>query len=373
VTDRFATRATTVGKGGQTLFSVLGIFENGTRNLSNWTDVYVLSSSDPSVATIVDGRYVQGVAPGTFQLTAHDIETGITSAPLTVQVVGGLESIALTPATATRGIGEWESFTAIGHYPPGFTQNLTQDLVYGSSDPTVAVADNAAGMRSRVRTIGAGTATITATDGATGIIVSAVLTVLPGTIERVNIEPSSVVRNIGNGFSFTAIGHYPDGSTIDVTQVVTWDALAPDVAQATNDAGDRSRVRALAEGTSAVAARHPSGVSSHDTGDDATFIAKPLASLTLDPSPHRGPVGMVERYTLVGTFDDATTINLTQDATYWTDDPTIARADDVEGDRSAVVLLAPGFTTVHAALADWRRGGVNIYGSAVGAFLAVDP
>jgi hypothetical protein len=82
---------------------------------------------------------------------------------------------------------------------------------------------------------------------------------------------------------------------------------------------------------------------------------------------------MVERYTLVGTFDDATTINLTQDAAYWTDDPSIARADDVEGDRSAVVLLAPGATTVHAAVAEWRDGEPFLSGSAAGAFLAVDP
>jgi hypothetical protein len=221
--------------------------------------------------------------------------------------------------------------------------------------------------------VGAGSATITATEPVTGVSATAVLTVLPGTIERVTVEPSNVVRALGTAFSFTAIGHYPDGSTINVTQVVTWDTLAPDVAQATNDAGDRSRVRAVNAGTSGVTARHPSGVSSHDTGDDATLVVKPLAQLALTPSPHRGPVGMVERYTLVGTFDDATTINLTQDAAYWTDDPSIARADDVEGDRSAVVLLAPGATTVHAAVAEWRDGEPFLSGSAAGAVLAVDP
>jgi hypothetical protein len=59
-----------------------------------------------------------------------------------------------------------------------------------------------------------------------------------------------------------------------------------------------------------VTARHPSGVSSHDTGDDATFEAKPLVGLALTPASHRGPVGMVEKYTLIGTFADASTINL---------------------------------------------------------------
>ena len=101
------------------------------------------------------------------------------------------------------------------------------------------------------------------------------LTVLPGTIERVTIEPAHVVRNPGNAFSFTAIGHYPDGTTINVTQVVTWATLSPDVAEATNEPGNRSRIHALDTGVSPVTARHPSGMSSHDTGDDATFEVQP--------------------------------------------------------------------------------------------------
>jgi hypothetical protein len=82
---------------------------------------------------------------------------------------------------------------------------------------------------------------------------------------------------------------------------------------------------------------------------------------------------MVEKYTLIGTFDDSSTINLTQDAYYWTDDASVARADNSEGDRSAVVLEAPGQTTVHAAFADWSTGDPVITGSAAGAFLAVEP
>ena len=103
---------------------------------------------------------------------------------------------------------------------------------------------------------------------------------------------------------------------------------------------------------------------------------KPLVNLTLSPESHLGPVGMVERYTLVGTFDDLTNINLTQDAYYWTDDPAIARGDNLEGDRSAVELLAPGNTTVHASFALWVSDFYPypiLSGSVAAAFLAVEP
>ena len=355
-------------------FPVRARFEFGSLNLTLAGLDYELQSSDPSVLEVVDGVNVRGVAAGIAEITAFDEETGLTSPPATIRVKGGLDHIVLTPATATRGIGEWESFTATGYYPPDFTEPLTQRLTYASSDESVAIADNNPEVgRSRVHTVGAGTATITATDPLTGKTASSTITVLPGTIERVTIQPSSVVRNIGNGFSFTAIGHYPDGRTINVTQVVTWESLVPDVGEARNMPGDRSRIFAGSVGTAPIIARHPSGVTSHDSGDDATFIVKPIVSLALTPASHRGPVGMTEEYTLLGTFDDASTINLTQSAYYWTDDSTVARADNLEGRRSTVDLLSIGYTTVHATFADWSNGYPRFYGSVVGAFLAVDP
>ena len=355
------------------LFPVRGIFEYGTLNLTFAQPGYTLVSSNPAVLAIVNDRYVRGVAPGIVDLTARDDTTGITSPPVPIRVKGALDHITLTPPAATRGIGEWESFTAIGYYPPDLTELLTQRLTYTSSDPSVVVADNIPYTRSGVRAVGAGTATITATDPLTGVAGTATITVLPGTIERVTIQPATILRNIGNDFSFTAIGHYPDGATINVTQIVTWQSLAPQVASANNVAGDRSRVIAVDPGTATIVASHPSGVSSHDTGDDATFVAKPLVSLALTPASHLGPVGMVERYTLVGTFDDASTINLTQDAYYGTDNTAVARADNLEGDRSAVELLAPGATTVHASFADWSGSYPVVSGSPAGAFLAVEP
>ncbi|MGH7894268.1 MAG: Ig-like domain-containing protein [Candidatus Binatia bacterium] len=372
-------RPNVIPLGGTGWFAVRGIFENAALNLSQTRGGYEFQSSDPTVAEIVgDGLFIHALAAGTTDITARDVTTGVTSAAVSVTVKGDLASIALDPPAATRGIGEWESFTAIGHYPPDFTELLTQVCVYASSDPSVAVADNLPPNRSRVRTVGAGTVTITATHPPTGISASAVLTVLPGTIERITIQPDTIVRNSGNDFSFTAIGHYPDGRTLNVTQVVTWTSLAPDVAEATNQAGNRSRVVGRSPGTAVITARHPSSVGSHDTGDDATFIVKPLVATTLTPSLHTGQVGDVVSYTLVGTFDDATTINLTQDAYYWTEEGDIALFDNVAGNRSAGRLFAPGTTTVHAVPVEWGEWWYHVPyppvgGSVAGAVLTVEP
>ena len=69
--------------------------------------------------------------------------------------------------------GTWD----IGNLSDGNTKNLTQKVVYSSSDTTVAVCPNADGNKSQVQAVGIGTATITATDSKTQISGSATLTV----------------------------------------------------------------------------------------------------------------------------------------------------------------------------------------------------
>ena len=62
-----------------------------------------------------------------------------------------------------------ERYTAIGHFGGGVTQNLTQEVVYSSSDPGVASAPNTPGDRSRIDAVAPGTATISAAHPTAGI------------------------------------------------------------------------------------------------------------------------------------------------------------------------------------------------------------
>jgi uncharacterized protein YjdB len=355
-----------VGLGTTFSFAVRGVYEGGLRQHSPAELTW--ESSDPAIV-VVEGPVLHAVAPGFVTITARDVLTGITSDGLGVTVVGALQSITLDPPSIVRGIGEIESFTAIGHYPPDITALLTQRLVYSSSDPSVVTATNDANNHSLVRTVGAGTATITATDRDTGVSGSAAITVLPGVIERLTIQPANVRTYPGGSFQFTAIGHYPDGSTINETQQVTWTSLVPEVAQATNPKGGRSRIDGVTPGTAVVTAAHPSGVSSHDTGGDAILEVQALTHLTLEPASRTGRVGQTLRFTLLGHYVDGTTVNLTQRATYGTDDPAVARAPGEGGDRSAVELLAAGSTTLRA----WLDEPVPGLPGSVSATVVVEP
>ena len=257
--------------------------------------------------------------------------------------------ILLDPLTVRRAIGESDALSARGEYAPGgITELFTQRLVYSSSDESVIVMPNLPGNRSRFITVGAGTVTVTATDPVSGLSATATVTVLPGTIERITIAPTTAVIATGLSRELTATGHYADGHTINVTQQVTWTSLDPGIAETPNPSGGRSRVDGLSPGTARIMARHPTGASSHDTGDDALVTVQAITGVSLTPETRSGRAGTTVRYTLVGTLGDGSTINLTQRASYSVDDSSIALPLNDEGDRSAIRLLAPGTVTVHA-------------------------
>jgi hypothetical protein len=171
LSPQFATRAV----GEFVTFAATGTFSDGsTRNL---TQQVTYTSSDPVVAVAPNDpgnrSRVTAVGPGVAVISAVDPVTGVSTTDsggdATVTVVGALERISLSPQSATRTVGGSINYTATGFFGGGVTRNLTQQLIYASSDPNVAVALNLDGNRSRVEALAPGTVTVSATDPITGI------------------------------------------------------------------------------------------------------------------------------------------------------------------------------------------------------------
>ncbi len=160
-------------------FTATAHYHDGTTR--NVTQSVRYGSSDAAIAQAPNAAgkrsRVEAVAPGTATISATDPVSGVASTAgggdATLTVVGALERIELTPRSASRAVGQAQNFTATGFYAGGGTRNLTQQVVYASSDTRVAVAPNRDGGRSRVETLAPGTATISATHPASGISTSA--------------------------------------------------------------------------------------------------------------------------------------------------------------------------------------------------------
>jgi trimeric autotransporter adhesin len=122
-------------------------------------------SGTPPVATISDSfgsaGWVTGNAPGTAIIAAG---FGGQVNPSSVTVTSAtLKSIAVTPATANIALGTSQQYTATGTFSDTSTQNLNNQVIWGSSSPTVAVMS----LTGLATSTGTGTTNVTATSNIT--------------------------------------------------------------------------------------------------------------------------------------------------------------------------------------------------------------
>lgn len=138
----------------------------------NVTQKVQYTSSDPAIAEAPNtegnrGR-VNGIAPGVVTITGTDPGTTL-SASGTLTVQGALVGLTLKPLEKNAVVGDVVTFTATGNLSDGNTKNMTQKVVYASSNTAVAICPNADGNKSQVQVVGVGTAIISAVDPVTEI------------------------------------------------------------------------------------------------------------------------------------------------------------------------------------------------------------
>ncbi|MGH7896028.1 MAG: Ig-like domain-containing protein, partial [Candidatus Binatia bacterium] len=323
----------------------------------------VWSSSDEDVARVVEdstsGAFASAVGPGTAAITATDPATGVRSSDAggdaTIIVSWPLEKLTISPHAVSLLAGEHEGYTVIGHFTGGTTRNLTQRVVYASSNPGVAVATNQAGNRSRVEAIAPGTAVISATDPISSLTTTdasndATLRVVSGlSYVVVRSGPHNQTRLVGESKRFTATGIFADGSTLNLTQRCEWWSMEPSVAVAPNTPGDRSRIDALSPGFTTIACREPaSGKWSYQV---PFWVLGSLQSIWagagLQPSEYPR-TGQSVTLAAVGSYEGGGSRYLTQDVAWDTRDPELLFCPNEPGNRSRVVALAAGDARVYA-------------------------
>lgn len=299
----------TIAKGTDTLFTATGAFSDGTtRNLTStasWT------SGSPSVASVDQGR-ATGLTVGTSTVTAS---FGNISATATVIVSDAeLLRLRLSPVRSSIARGTSQSFTAEGFFTDGSFQDVTSQASWTSSNTTVStvVEGDAQGLEP-------GTADITATLG--NVTESAQLTVTPAALESLTVSgPSSIAK--GTSADFSATGRFSDNSTQDLTTQVEWSVDPADAA--TFDGG---RLTSVLNGTVTVTA------TLGEVSDDAPLeiTAATITSLqvrtAVDGAEPLAYVNQTVSLQAVATYTDTTTQDVTGDAVWTTDDPTVATVD----------------------------------------------
>ena len=256
-----------------------------------------------------------------------------------------LQSISVSPTTASVTVGKTLQFAASGHFSDGSTQALSSGLTWSSSnaDASVSATGVATGMAP-------GTATISASQG-TMISNAAALTVaaLPATLTSITLSPTSASVVVGSTQQFSATGHFSDGSTQALTTGLTWSSSSADATVSAT-----GLAAGVAAGPATITVAQGSVVSA---GVVLTVTAAPvtLSSITLSPSTASVTVGKTQQFAATGHFSDGTTQTLTTGLTWG--------ASDADASVSATGLatgVAAGSATITA-----KQGSVTSAGAAL--------
>jgi len=217
-----------------------------------------------------------------------------------------LQSIQVTGTSSSLTVPASTQLTATGKYSDGSTKDLTQTATWSSSDASIAtvVGGLVTGMAQGKTTIQASFGSVTP-----GTLV---LTINPPAL--LSIAVTSLYSSIAAGTAdkFTATGTYSDGSTNDVTGSVSWSSSAPAFATISNAAGTQGLAKGVAQGQSTITAK------SGSVQGSATLKVTnaSINSITVNPVDTSIPLGTTEAFSVLGTFSDNSTQDITNTTTW---------------------------------------------------------
>lgn len=346
--------ADSVLAGGTVTYTATAIYSNNTQTPLNRGVTW--ASSNTAVATLAAGR---GGGPGAVIATA--IAAGNTTISATYQGVAGSTTLTVTSATVTAievtptdpvlSVNATRAMTATAIYSDATTRDVTANVTWVSSDPTVAAVatggggpggGGAGGGRGTVTALGAGTATISATLG--GLTGSTLVTVTAATLVSIEIMPAASNVAVGTAVAFTATAIYSDDTTQNVTPRATWISSVPNVASISTANGTRGQALALGAGSTDISATLDGVTGSTTLG----VTSATLTNIQITPFSPTVPAGFNTNLTATGIYSDATTRDLTALAT-WTSSVTgVATVSDAGATRGALTPVGAGTTTIGA-------------------------
>ena len=333
--------------------SATGVFSDDT-TLDVTTQV-TWDTSDVEIASVSNADGTRGlaetVAEGSVTVTAtRGAIVGQTT--LTV-AAAALTEIEITPSPASVAKGLTLEFTATGLFSDQVTRDITDEVLWSSSDEDVAVVSNDAieGNQGEATGVGIGSAVITATLG--DITATQTLNVTAQVLQSIAVTPLDPSVPLGALQAFTATGTYSDGSTAVITPFVTWASEDPTVATISNVVGSKGLSQARAEGTSTITATL--GALSGSSVMTVTPLA--LVSITITPANATAPDGTTRQLTATGAYSNGTLRNLTNEVTWSSTDTEIAVVSNEDDSRGLATAVAEGSVTITATDPDSAVSG----------------
>ena len=300
-------------------FTALGTFSDGTTQ--DITNVVIWKSSASGIASITVSGLATALNVGTTTISAaFGSSTG--SAPLTVNAAN-LSSLAITPFNASIAQGTSLQLTATGTFNDGGTRNLTNQVIWTSSDVTVAtIAASGIASGQPRNTAGTGVTIITATLGPVSATVN--LTVTSAVISSISVAPSANTIPIGGQAGFQATGLFDDSSTQDITANCQWSSSNASVATVGSGGGSILNATGVAAGTANITAAF-----GRVTGSATlTVNSATLVSISVSPANAILAPASTLNYTAIGTYSDGSKRSINGNSTWSSSSTNVATVNN---------------------------------------------
>lgn len=312
-------------------FAATGTYSDKTNH--DITSQVTWRSSKIAVANVNSGGLATPVAKGTATMIAT---LGKISGSMTLTVTSAtLSSIAVTPANLIISMGSNRQFRASAGYSDGTTYDITPQVTWGSSNPSVATVSKS-GLVTAVTT---GAANITA---ALGPFLGERTLTVTSFLSSISVTPNNPVIPAGSDKLFKATGTYSDGTSNDIRLKVIWSSNNTAVAKVSLI----GLVTTIAAGTATITATQ--GNISGETV--LTVTPLPLFSISVIHPYKSMPVGSTQQFTAFGKYLKNPTDDITTQVTWSSSNPSVAKINS----SGLVTAVAAGTATITAT-----HGGIS--------------
>lgn len=297
-------------------FVALGVYADGTS--LDISSKVMWSSATPAVSTINNQGLASTLQAGTSVITAS--LAGLSGTGLLTVTDAVLTSLTISPLDTSIADGLTTQFVATGLYSDGSTQDITNAVSWVSSDTSVAVMAADLGSSSGLATaVAPGTTQVSATSGE--LTASTALTVTTAELLTIQLSPVNSTLYVGVRQHYVATGVYSDGTSQDISALVSWASSEATIATIDTTAGAQyGEVTALAAGTSQISAQLGE-VSAETT---LTVVNATLSSIVVSPLNSTVTVGLTRQFVATANYSDGRSFDVSRSVVWSSSDTAIA-------------------------------------------------
>src|SRR5690349_10961682 len=218
-------------------------------------------------------------------------------------VTASLTSLQVAPGNASVAPGAVQQFTATGKYSDGSSKDLTGSAQWKTSNSNIA---SVAG--GKVTGVGAGIVMVTATSGKFSASATLQVNSAATNLASISVSPTASSLPVNTSQQFTATGTYKDGSSRDLTALVSWASTFSSIA--TVD------VTGVATGKSAGSTTISASLGGVTGSTSLTVTAPTISSIVITPDGLTLGIGIGQQYTATAIYSDGSTQDLVSGVTW---------------------------------------------------------